>query len=405
MQLTDLTDRIRGYVIIQADGAFLERFLTVCTRKNLEIKNIRHLGSGRLTAVMSTDAFLRLRPVCRRTKTKVRILKRCGLPFLCRRFRRRKAVWVSLALVLAFLWYTSGHIMGITVQGNARIPTDEILEHLARCQVAVGKSTNGIDASQIRNRLMRDLEDLAWVGINVNGSRVYIEVVERLETEPKLDADTPCHLVATKDGIIESIEARNGQNMVSVGSGVRSGDLLVSGIMDADDDPTRYVHAYGEVYAITSYRASRDYPLSFSESVDTGKHTTRYRLRILDRTLSLSLGKHPPYTQWRKEETETEYRPPSERLPSLFLQKECYWEQTQEQRTRTPAQALQTARNELESELRRQLPNDASVTDCEVTHTLTEQGILSVTVTLLCRENIAAERLIETVDSLQSNSE
>ena len=31
--------------------------------------------------------------------------------------------------------------------------------------------------------MMIDIPELAWVGITVNGSRVYVEIVERLEDE------------------------------------------------------------------------------------------------------------------------------------------------------------------------------------------------------------------------------
>lgn len=391
MQLTNLPHIVKGYVTIQADGDFLGRFLTVCTRRNLDIWQIRHQGSGRLTANMSLDAFRVIRPVCRRTRTHLRIRYRRGLPFLFHRYRKRKAALIGVLLTLLFLWYTSCHIMGVTVLGNNRIPTETVLEHLARSGVAVGKTTNGIDAAVIRNRMMRDLEDLAWVGINVSGSRIYVEVVERLEQEPGVAMDDPCHLVATKDGVIDSIEARNGQNMVTVGSGVREGDVLVSGIMDAGTEAARYVHAYGEVFARTTYLLSRDYPLTYEDTSDTGKTSTRYTLRVLNKTIPLFLQKSPPYARYAKEESEQEYRLPIERSPSLFIKKERYREQTAEQKKRTAGQALQTAKKELETELIRSLPEGVSVLEKEITHTLTEQGSLSVTLTLTCKENIAKE--------------
>ena len=395
MQFIDLVHVARGYVTIQADGEFLERFLTVCTRKNLDVWKIRYLGSGRVTAKMSLDAFRAIRPVCRCTRTRLRIRHRHGLPFLFYRYRKRKFALLGIVFTLLFLWYTSCHVMGITVLGNNRIPTEIVLEHLSRSGVAVGRPTNGIDASVIRNRMMRDLEDLAWVGINVNGSRIYVEVVERLEKEPGIAMDEPCHLVAVKDGVIDSLEARNGQNMVTVGSGVREGDVLVSGIMDAGTESVRYVHAYGEVFAHTSYTLSRDYPLAYEEPIDTGRHTTRYTLQLLGKNLPLFLGKQTPYSQYTKEETGQEYRLPIERLPSLFINKEVYYEQVTEQKNRTAGQALLTAEKELEAELERSLPEGVTVLDKETTHTLTERGSLSVTLTLHCRENIAKEVAIQ----------
>ena len=395
MQFIDIIHIVKGYVSVQADGNFLERFLTVCTRRNLDVWQIRYPGSGRLTAKMSLDSFRSIRPVCRRTRTRLRICRRHGLPFLFHRYRKRKAALCGVALTLLFLWYTSCHIMGITVLGNNRIATDTVLEHLARSGVSVGKTTNGIDAAVIRNQMMRDLEDLAWIGINVSGSRVYVEVVERLEKEPGIAMDEPCHLVAVKDGIIDSMEARNGQNMVKPGSGVREGDVLVSGMMDAGEGGVRYVHAYGEVLAKTTYTLTKDFPFTYEEAIPTGKKSTRYTLKIFDKSIPLFWGKHEPYPQYIKEEVQQEYRLPVERLPSLFVKKEIYQEQITESKKRTAGQALATAEKELEAELSRTIPEGVTVLEKEVEHTLTERDSLQVTMTLHCRENIAKEVAIE----------
>ncbi len=399
MQFIDLINNLGGYVTIQADGIFLERFLNICTRRNLDIWDIRHCGAQRLTANMSLASFREIRPVCRRTRTRLQIIRRRGFPFFAHRYRKRKFALLGLALAIFILWYTSGHIMGITVFGNSRISTDTILTHLARSGVSLGETTEGIDSALIRNRMMGDLDDLAWIGINVSGSRIYVEVVERLETEPGVNMEQPCNLVAAKDGIIESVEARNGQTMVKPKAGVREGDVLVSGIMDNDARGYRYVHAYGDVYAQTRYSLTREYPLEYDEALDTGETRTRYTLRVLDRSLPLFFSQDPPYPLCAREETEREYRLPFGFLPSLYIKSETYREQYTQHKKRTASQALEQATEELDRELREGLSGDIAVAGREVSNTLTERGTLSVTVTLVCRENIAREAAIDPPDS------
>ena len=405
MQFIDLVHALEGYVIIQADSQFPERFLTVCTRRNLDIWDLKQVGTNRFTARMSLNSFRQIRPVCYRTRTHLRILSRKGLPFLLHRYRKRKAALLGLVVALVFLWYTSCHIMGITVVGNDRIETSVILEHLSRSGIALGKTTSGIDASQVRNRMMRDLDELAWIGLNVSGSRIYVEVVERLEKEPGIDSNQPCHLVATKDGMISAIEARNGQTMVTVGSGVCEGDILVSGIMDTDVQGFRYVHAYGEVFARTTYTLTREYPLTYEEAVDTGKQTTRYTASVLGHRIPLFFRSNAPYDQYSHTETVQEYRLPIQRLPSLFLTKETYRQQTIHHKTRSASEALALAKTELNQELEAELPQDAKILTRELTHTLTERDSLSVTLTFACRENIAMEAPIDNEDAPATISE
>ena len=406
MRFIDLIHNLDGYVTIQAEGFFLERFLNICSHRELEIWNVRRCGGQRLTADMSRNSFIRLRPICSRTKTSVKIQRRHGLPFFLHRYRKRRFALIGLFLTIALLWYCSGHIMGITVFGNQRIPTDEVLTHLASAGVSLGKPAHNLDSSTIRNRLMRDLDDLAWVGININGSRVYVEVVERLEKEPGVAMDQPCNLVALKDGIIDSVEARNGQTMVKPGSGVCQGDVLVSGIMDNAARGYRYVHAYGQVIAKTRYTASGEYSLKYDEALATGAEKNRYTLRFLNAKIPLFLGKDAPYTEYSMEETQREYRLPVESVPSLFVTKQNYREQQVTHKTRTAEEALAFGENELCEELKTKIPEGASVVDQELSSTLTERETVEVTLTLICRENIATEMPLDvTEEMLQENGE
>lgn len=395
MGFIDLFNILEGYVTIRGDSVFPERFFNICTHRALDIRNIHRCGDRRFTADMGLSSFRKIRPVCRRTQTRIKILSRHGLPFFLHRYRKRRFALVGAVLAVLLLWYTSGHIMGITVFGNNRIDTGTILEHLARSGIAPGKTTSGIDSSLIRNRMMGDLPELAWIGINVSGSRIYVEVVERLETEPGVDKGQPCNLVAAKDGVIASVEARDGQTMVKPGAGVREGDVLVSGIMDNPAQGYRMVHAYGEVYAQTRYTLTREYPLEYEQSRETGESKTRYTLRILDRNLPLFFSKEPPYEHFSREESLREYRLLPDFLPSLFVQKETYRQQTVQRQKRTAAQALEQGTEELERELRESLSGEIAVEGREVSNTLTEKGTLLVTITLICHENIARTAPLE----------
>lgn len=396
MGIYEISRMLKGYVIIQAEGVFIERFLNVCMHRNLDIWDIRHCGEEKLIMKIGTESYKKIRGICRRTRTKTAIIKRCGLPFFLNRYKKRRYALIAAAAVLLVLWYTSGHIMGITVFGNNRISTDDILENLARSGVALGRTTSNIDSQQIRIRMMTDIDELAWVGINVSGSRVYVEVVERLEREKEIDFDEPCNLIAAKDGVIESVEARNGQSMVKKGSGVIEGEVLVSGIMDAGEGGIRYVHSYGEVYAKTRYSITREYPLEYEEYIDTGKKTTRRTVRILNHEIPLYVKEGAPYEHSREDICDKEYRLPTDKLPSVFVKTKVYTEQYAEPKKRTEAEILAEKPNELEEELKKTLPRGAEIKDKEIEDTLTERGTVRVKLTLICRENIACEAAIDT---------
>lgn len=312
---------LRGSLRIQAEGPFLERFINLCFHRGIRVRNIRYLGSDRLHADVDLKSFKGVRNPAFRSQTHVRILQRNGLPFLLHRYKRRRLALVGVACFFVILWYTSTHIMGITIYGNSRIPTEQIEAALAERNIMVGETVRGIQKDPIRNHLMQELDDLAWVGINLSGSRIYVEIVERIDAEKRIDEATPCDLVATKDGVITKLAVREGQSVVKPGSGVRAGDVLASGMVDNETVGFRTVHAYGEVFARTVYQETAEYPLSYREAHPTGKEKNYYTLQVLDKTIPLYFKESSKYTEYEIHEGETEYRPPFDFLPSFFMTK------------------------------------------------------------------------------------
>ncbi len=404
MTVSDIANYIRGYVVIRGEGRFPERFLNICTHRKMNIWDVHYCGDKIITAKMSREAFAGCRDICRRTGMRVRITLKRGLPFVLRRYRKRKPIVLGVVAVALLLWYSSGHIMGITVFGNNKISTETILDGLAVSDIAIGKSTSGIDSAKVRNRMMIDLPDLAWLGITINGSRVYVEVVERTEEAEILDTKTPCNLVAIKDGVIESIEARNGQTMIKKGSGVREGDVLVSGIMESETAGIRYVHSYGEVFAQTTYKASKEYSLRFEEPINSGENKKRYSIQIFGKEIPLYIGKKQPYEKYEVVQQEWEFKAPFDLAPSLFFKKETYNEQKIISKKRTVAQILEEAKKELKEELEKEISAETEIKDVALENTLTENGDVLVTLTYTCRENIARKAVIDGAET-EENTE
>lgn len=181
--------------------------------------------------------------------------------------------------------------MSVDVEGNQRIPTEQVLSELRDVGVSFGKRVSGLNADTIRNQMIINNDEIAWLGVNVRGSRVYVEITERIDTEsvPHL-TEEKCNLVASKDGVIEKLEVGQGQTMVKKGDGVREGDVLVSGIMDSAYGGFRLVHSYGEVYARTEYTATKEYQLNYIEKEYSGEEKVRFGLNLFGNKIEL----YPP---------------------------------------------------------------------------------------------------------------
>ena len=387
---------ISGYVCVCADGPFTERLINICMHREMPIWDIKKCGTERITFKTTINAFKQMRTPVRRTKSKVRITERKGLPFIIRKYRNRKFAILGITFFLVLMWYASNHIMGITVFGNQRIPTESILQHLEESGLTLGAKTSSVEPDIIRNRMMTAMEELAWIGINANGSRVYVEVIERVEKDEGIEKEgIPCNIVAAKDGEIEQMIIKEGQTVVKNGSGVREGDVLVSGIKDSNITGFTYVCSRGEVIARTRYSATKEYPLNYTEQSRTGNKKTRLTLTFMNHDIPLYIPGKEPYEEYSSTENIKEYRIPVDILPSLFITRKNYEELYSEKKTRTPAEALERGENELTDVLMKDIQDDIEVIDKSIKHTLNEHGAVEVTVELICRENIAKSVPIE----------
>ena len=79
--------------------------------------------------------------------------------------------------------------------------------------------------------------ELAWVGINTKGTKVDIEVVEKVM--PIVEEMNSYDLIASKDGVITECIVFQGVPMVKVGDIVKEGDLLIKGAESYNDTTYR----------------------------------------------------------------------------------------------------------------------------------------------------------------------
>lgn len=398
--LIKLISFIRGYVNIIVDGYFTERFINMCVNSDILLWDIKRLGENRIVAKIMPGDFHKIRNAARKTKSTVRISEKKGLPFLMFRYRKRKIAVVGIVICFAMFAFFSSHVMGIDITGNERVSKEKIITSLKDFGIYTCAPLKGIDRKLVQNKMMTRFEDISWIGINIRGSRVYIEVKERLDTKEGVALDKPCDLVAKEDGIIDELKVREGQSLVKVKEFVEKGDLLVSGAMDSTKLGIRYVHSYGEIYAITQRNLSRDYPLEYIEKIQTGQEKTKYIVSILGKKFNLFIKKEPEYKLYEKNESEKEYIILKNVLPSLYIKKITYKELKEKKINVSEKEAFEKGKEEISEEIKKNLSKDTEIKNISSKYEKSGEKSIKVTVNFELRENIAEERAIDKIENL-----
>ena len=145
---------------------------------------------------------------------------------------RRPVLILGIALMLFLTIFIPSRVLFVIVTGNERVPQRQIFAVATECGVYFGVPRNEIRSEQVKNRLLSEIPELKWVGVNTSGCVARISVRERALTENRYDHTMISSLVASCDGVIQEITVRNGNPVCRVGQAVKKGQLLVSGYSD-----------------------------------------------------------------------------------------------------------------------------------------------------------------------------
>ncbi|SCX93970.1 sporulation protein YqfD [Alkaliphilus peptidifermentans] len=294
MLILRLWNYFRGYVIINIEGLNLERFINMCIEKNIYLWNIQRKSYTTLEARVGIKGFKDLRKITRRCGCKISIARKNGYPFWAHKVKKRKMLLTGAFFSLLLIVVASSFIYSVDIIGNERVEEDLIINALGEMGLKPGVNRYSVNLREIENQMLTEFHQLAWVGIELRGIYAKIEVVEKIQPPEIIDKDTPCNVIAKKNGVIERIIARNGDAVVEKGDIVSEGDLLITGMVQRDSlQSPLYVHAYGEIYARTYYDIIKSVFLTEIKKEKTGEEYSRKMLRIGQMELTFHGGKVP----------------------------------------------------------------------------------------------------------------
>ncbi|MFR2534109.1 MAG: sporulation protein YqfD [Clostridia bacterium] len=297
MYLKILLNYLIGYVHIEVEGYFIERFINLCISKHILLWNSKREKSTLLHTNMSIHDFRRISTIAKQAKCKVKIQAKKGLPFIFHKYKKRKLFFVFLLFIFIGIMSLSNFVWNIEITGNTTIPTEELLQTVQEEGLTVGKLKGKINSKEIINKIRLDRNDIAWVGIELQGTNAVVKVVEADKKPEIINEEEYCNIVATKPGIIVKIDALNGTPLVKEGDTIKAGTVLIGGFLEGKYTGTRYVHANGQVQAKVWYSQTEKVELKQMQKIRTGNVETKYSVNLNNFPINLykTLSKFEKY--------------------------------------------------------------------------------------------------------------
>ena len=276
---------MKGYLRIRVSGFSPERFMNLCSNKGILLWDIVR-DKEVYSMCISLSGFRSLRPIVKKTGTRVAILERYGLPFFWQRLFAGKVFVAGLVLAVAFWLWSSLYVWDIQLEGNYQITQDMFFTFLEQNQVSIGIQKDSLDIEELEKQIRRAFPQVTWASARLVGTRLLISIKENdapIITEAPRDK-VGVDLLAAYQGTVVSILVRSGVPRVAAGDVVESGAVLVEGRVPiyAEDGTVKEYHLVEAdadiVLEHVRYFTAR-LPLDHVEKEYTGRQKQQHYLR------------------------------------------------------------------------------------------------------------------------------
>lgn len=271
--------------MIRITGFSMERFMNLAAYRRILFWDAKGVGGG-MEMKISLAGLKELEECAQKTGCHLEILALGGLPEKMRHAKTHPIFAVGILFFAATLYVLSSFVWVVHVEGNERLTEEEILTACEAYGLKPGKWKKQVDADAVTKALLADISDLSWVSVSIRGAEATVKVAETIVAPTPMEEETPCDIIAEKDGVVEKITAAKGTPLVQTGDVVQAGDVLISAevLVGLEGEPmeTEYVAASGSVQATTWAEVTEEQMLTETEKIFGGKEKENHVLLFGD---------------------------------------------------------------------------------------------------------------------------
>lgn len=383
---------IIGYLVIEIEGYYIERFINICKNKKIAIWNLKRKDEIKLSFRARIQDFREIIKIAKKTKCKLKIKSKKGIPFIFQKYKKRKVFIFLLIIFISLIILSSNFVWNVEIQVEDNQVIENIEEDLKNSGLEVGKLKSKINTKDIINKVRLSRDDVAWMGIELKGTNAIVKLVKADEKPEVIDESEYCSIISDKSGIITKINAQSGSANVKVGDTVNVGDVLINGWMEGKYTGIRYVHAKGEIEAKVWYTKNKRIEYNTTERRETGNVENKYSIKFNNFEINLS-KKLSKFKIYDTIETENKIKIFSNFYLPISIVKTTNKEVEEVQKIYELEEAKNIGIQDLEQELEQEIENKNSIVNKNINTYEDETGV-EIYVTYEVIENIGTNEKI-----------
>ena len=280
---------LKKIVTIEATGMGVKRYINICHYHHISINNLKCVNNTYYFE-MNADDYKKTKEYIKSTCIKTKIIKKQGLPFHLNKNRNRYGLLIGVLIFVGGLLFLSRFIWQIDINGNMYYSDEELLDYLDEQNIRLG-SLATINNDLLETEIRGSFDKIIWVSVSVEGTKLTIDLKEE-NSNPILPENQEIRdIIATKDGIIDSIFVRTGTAIVKPGDEVKKGDILVTSKVICKNEYDEelkviYTNADADIIISTSYEYKDTILRTYGEKEYTGNIMEEELVRIGNRELA-----------------------------------------------------------------------------------------------------------------------
>ena len=284
----------RQYVVSDQSSI---RFFKQLKEKRINATDMRRSGDELLLCVSIFDCKA-LERLCEENGYSIRKYKDGDAIRAAGRIKHRPALIIGLCLVLLAIVYLKDIVLRFDIINEDEKIRSDIINVLTEEGVTVGSYIPKIKLVQAERALKQRVEGISWAGITRKGNTLIIDVIENIPAAKNSFSRFPTNLVAKENATVEKIMLLDGQVRTVIGSGVRKGDIIISGTVENKkstwkdgkeiiETNTRYTRSMGTVEGTFERTVSFEQPFDDVVKKETGNVYTQNYFQLFSADIPL----------------------------------------------------------------------------------------------------------------------
>lgn len=224
-----------------------------------------------------------------------------GVGRIVRFWRCRIGILLGAVCSIILLSFAYSRIWRISVIGNERVPTSQILSVLLDNGVTCGLSKKQVKLTDVAF-IVSKLDGISDASVELNGTSLCVRVLEANGVEKK---STYGGYKSTYDATVTRVVVKSGRATVNVGQIVKCGDVLVDGNVYSTNGEFLYSEPCdAEIYGNVSLTTSCTISDTIVEYRQTGAERVCTSISLFDKEL---FKPTPPYENYQVTATVTQF--------------------------------------------------------------------------------------------------